>query len=578
MKKKNIFKRIFGLALLIPFSVVCVYLSFLSSHRSRIQEKQYTESVIDFYVSSVDNVVANVNRRLAMLLLEGSSMDTGIPAYVDVIQSTENEAYKNYYITKLQETFQFYSDEYGGEYNFFAFFPFSELYIGVNKSGLSQVEWSSYCKDLKDKLVSGELEVSGRQQWQTAEMSGKKYIMKSYKMHDIYIGCWIKAEQLIGSMKDLTRDHKSSIILYDRPDHYLAVVGDNRTTQRGTGWQDRVSHSLFSDFYVLDREFENLPFRLRFVVYDNNIFTATSAVLAVLVAVTSILLLLLIASMLYLYHYVLVPIRKFSDNIDRMRSGKDDFNVMTKSEIYELEQASQEFRAMLKKINLLEAEVYKAEIEKQYIYMDYLKLQIKPHFYINCLNFIYNMIDLGKGATAMEMSKATAEFFRYLLQENKSLVCLKDEIKHVTDYLRIQKLRFEEKVEYCVEVEDEIEDVCIPPLIIETFVENCIKYAIGSVTVCRINVTVFSETINDRQYVNICITDNGPGFAPEILTVLNRSHSYNERVGIGTYSTIKRLKYLYQGQAEIKFYNCSPNNGAIVDIHVPYVWKCEEVL
>lgn len=192
MKRKNIFKRIFGLALLIPFSVVCVVLSFLSSHRSRIQEKQYTESVINFYVSSVDNVVANVNRRLAMLLLEGSSMDTGVPAYVDVIQSTENEAYKNYYITKLQETFQFYSDEYGGEYNFFAFFPFSELYIGVNKSGLSQVEWSSYCKDLKDKLVSGELEATGQQQWQTAEMDEKSILLKVIKCMTFILAAGLK--------------------------------------------------------------------------------------------------------------------------------------------------------------------------------------------------------------------------------------------------------------------------------------------------------------------------------------------------------------------------------------------------
>lgn len=568
-KGRRVSKRISGLILLLPLSVICVVLSLLSSHRSKMQEKQYTEAFIDFYVANVDNTIANVNRRLAMLLLDGSQIDTVIPAYIDVIQTTSNEAYKNYYVTKLQETFQFYSAEYGGEYNFFAFFPSSNVYIGVNESGLDQEEWEQYKADLSGKLDDSQLQLTGNQQWQTADMDGRNYIVKCYKMHDVFIGCWIKAEHLIESMKTLTRDNKSSVILYDAPDHYLAVMGDNQTTEKGTVWQDQAGKGPFADFYVMEKSFANLPFQIRFVVYDNSIFATTSMVQAVLIAVTSVTLFLLIGSMLYLYSHVLKPIKKFSDNIDRMREQKDDFTVLTKNDLYELEQANLEFRAMLKKINLLENEVYQAEIEKQYIYMDYLKLQVKPHFYINCLNFIYNMIDLGKGETAKEMSKITADFFRYLLFDHSDYVRLEDEVRHVKDYLRIQKLRFEDKIEYTVEVEEELLNTLVPPLVIEIFVENCIKYAVNFGQVCNINVTAFSESREGQSFMNLCITDNGPGFQADILDVLNRAHNYTERMGIGTYNTIKRLKYLYEDLARISFYNCEGDRGAIVDIHLP---------
>lgn len=306
-----------------------------------------------------------------------------------------------------------------------------------------------------------------------------------------------------------------------------------------------------------------------FLIYHNNFVSTTSVIQMILTVVISVALVAMVGVIFRLYRHVLVPIRKFSDNINRFKAGKENFSEITKSEIYELEQANHEFREMMEKIHLLEDEVYKAQIEKQFIHLDYLKLQIKPHFYINCLNFIYNMIDLGKEDEAREMIVMTAEFFRNLLGDNVDFVMIKEEIELVRYYMRIQKLRFQDKVEFDIVCEEGLEEKKIPPLMIESFVENCMKYAVGHEPVCKIMVTIFSEDHEGELYINLCITDNGPGFEEERLEILNQPHSYKSRAGIGTYSAMKRLKYLYDGQASIRFYNLSRTKGAVVDIHFP---------
>ena len=152
--------------------------------------------------------------------------------------------------------------------------------------------------------------------------------------------------------------------------------------------------------------------------------------------------------------------------------------------------------------------------------MDYLKMQIRPHFYLNCLNFIYSMIDFGDYEHARAMTKITSDYLSYIFRNTTDRVPVLAESKHCEDYLKILLLRYPDKFTYYIEVHDEVADAEIFPFLIQVYVENAAKQALMADEKMLISVTVYPEDRDDEKYVNIFISDTGKGFPDEILCKL----------------------------------------------------------
>ncbi|WP_313640621.1 ATP-binding protein, partial [Paenibacillus sp.] len=108
----------------------------------------------------------------------------------------------------------------------------------------------------------------------------------------------------------------------------------------------------------------------------------------------------------------------------------------------------------------------------------------------------------------------------------------------------------------------------IPPLVLQTFIENAIKYGISRVDIARILLTV--ERQPEEALIVICISDTGPGFPQDVLEKLNGGHSLDQIEGtrIGIMNTIQRLEYLYQKKAQIGFSNLE-GGGACITLYLP---------
>lgn len=544
------------IAAIVPLSVIYICVSIFGTYYFRMKIVDYTETFVDYYMEKIETTVSNINRRMGMLILGEGETEIEANSYISEIQTTENIAFRNYFISRLRDVLQMYSMEYGNEYHFFAFFPADSYYIYSNADEYPDKGGSDkYHNDITDKLSKGELiPNSGSPYWQFVEgEEGCNYIIKFYSIKEIYVGCWIRPDDLIAPLENAVKDGKNSALLFD---------GDNKQI---AGKKEDIAGGA-----VIERKFVNLPFHVRMVIHDYGLFQTTIGIQLVLLGIAFSMLFVTLSSTYSLYNRVMKPIRKFSDNLERLSKGITGMEDISVSELTELEQANTEFRQLLKRINSLQDEVYESEIKKQLVYMEYLKLQIEPHFYLNCLNFIYNMIDLGKTEQASRMAVMTSEYMRYLFHKGQEPVTVSEELKHIGHYLEIQKLRFEHAFDYYIECEEEVKAEKIPPLIIQTFVENCMKYAVDLNSRLSITVTVFSEETEGAPYLNICVIDSGPGFSGEILEQLSDRKKYMEQENnhIGIANTLKRLYYTYGERAEIAFYN-APVKGAVVDMHIP---------
>ncbi len=174
----------------------------------------------------------------------------------------------------------------------------------------------------------------------------------------------------------------------------------------------------------------------------------------------------------------------------------------------------------------------KLENEKLIAELAFLKSQINPHFLFNSLNNIYSLA-YQKSVKTPEAILKLSEIMRYMLYEsNENKVALSDEIRYLENYIELQKLRFKDKTHIKFEINGNIQDQVITPLVLISFVENAFKHGLAT---------------DEANPITIVLkTDPGKLF----FKVSNKKSSQNkdETGGIGLHNVKRRLDLIYKDQ------------------------------
>ncbi len=147
-----------------------------------------------------------------------------------------------------------------------------------------------------------------------------------------------------------------------------------------------------------------------------------------------------------------------------------------------------------------------------------LKSQVNPHFLFNTLNMISCMAQLEEADTTDKMILAMSRLFQYTLKSSESTAPLSNEIAVVKDYLYLQKMRFGERVQYEIDVEDDTEYRMVPSFILQPLVENAVIHGIsGQASGGFIRVRSWTE----GKKLWLSVEDTGAGMEPEQVEQLN---------------------------------------------------------
>ena len=167
-----------------------------------------------------------------------------------------------------------------------------------------------------------------------------------------------------------------------------------------------------------------------------------------------------------------------------------------------------------------------------------LESRIHPHFLFNTLNSIAALIR-EEPVTAEKMVEKLSALLRYSLDANsESLVTLKQELEITEKYLEIEKARFDERLRYKIVADETLTNAKLPPLALQTLVENSIKHVAAKTSgVTEINVSV-SE--NGRGII-VEVRDNGTGFSSDAI---------KENHGLDVLQ--KRLTTIFQDAARLE--------------------------
>ena len=210
-----------------------------------------------------------------------------------------------------------------------------------------------------------------------------------------------------------------------------------------------------------------------------------------------------------------------------------------------------------RKLNEKELEVTKLMALKTKAELDALHSKINPHFLYNALNSIADLA-ITDGKKARKMTVALADLFRYSINySDHNYSTIKEEVEMAEVYLQIEKIRFEDQLNYSVKVTENLNHYLVPRFVLQPIVENAVKHglkATGKMTEINIEVT------NGDNGLKLIVTDNGPPFPEELSP------------GYGVKSMYDKLDLLFPGAYEVYFANQPQKN---VSIHIHKLMKNE---
>ncbi len=181
-----------------------------------------------------------------------------------------------------------------------------------------------------------------------------------------------------------------------------------------------------------------------------------------------------------------------------------------------------------------------------------LKAQLNPHFIFNCMNSIRALISENPENAKAAVTRLSNILRNTLLIDKSKEIALKDEMKLVQDYLDLEKIRFEERLDYQLEIDEEVQNAFLPPFIVQSQVENAVKHGISR--------------LPGRGVIKVeAIKKQG-----ELLIKVSNSGNINSRqplTGVGFANSMQRLHLLYGNNSSISIEEL--NDMVVVDISIP---------
>lgn len=211
------------------------------------------------------------------------------------------------------------------------------------------------------------------------------------------------------------------------------------------------------------------------------------------------------------------------------------------------------FNHMIEKINQLINELYVEKQNRLEAQLKSLQEQIKPHFLYNTLDTISWLARAHDAMDVVQLIDALTNMFRVGLSSGHDYITLREEKRHVVNYLYIQKVRYGERLKYEIEIPEEYDDIVVPKLILQPLVENAIYHGVKrkrsggmiSVTAC-----------GDGSKLYLSVRDDGAGIPAgrlaDIRSWLEHPKDREEKVGFGLSYMEERIELSYGSEYGIR--------------------------
>lgn len=377
----------------------------------------------------------------------------------------------------------------------------------------------------------------------------KEYLIAGYKNTFMEIGFLLNLNELWEEFQEsMAQEDVLGLELGSTSEIYLLNDGDT------------------TDKDVLQMDFESLDMTLLLYYPPHELANSLSVWQSILLYGSVLLILLFPIVCILISRWFIRPMNRISAAMKEILQGNIEYRIEEFSNNQEFRGIEQAFNRVLNYSRDLKIQIYEHEIAIEKEKLTNLKLQINPHLLLNSLNTICSLAVNQKTAEIQEFSVNLSKYFRYALRNTGELVTIRSELEFIKAYNKIQKIRYPDTFYIVYDVDEELMEEQIPPLMLQNFVENSTKYALMADKEIEILVIVRKE--DGKLRLSVC--DNGRGMSKEMLENIEDGKPIVDSRGehIGIMNCIQRLKTIYGEKAQFRI-SSEQGAGTQVWIEIP---------
>ncbi|MDF2484760.1 MAG: hypothetical protein K0R46_928 [Herbinix sp.] len=236
----------------------------------------------------------------------------------------------------------------------------------------------------------------------------------------------------------------------------------------------------------------------------------------------------------------------------------------SKDEIGEL---IENYNYMISRIHLLLSEQFKHGKEVKNYELKVLQAQINPHFLYNTLDMVIYLAQEQKNMEIEDSVKALAKFYRLSLSKGKEVIALEDELAHVSAYINIQNIRYENKIEFIIDIDDYLLEFSILKITLQPIVENAIIHGIQGKEVKEGTIVISGNVVGED--IVLSVSDDGIGISADKLEQIMSGDFRNTKGSNYGIKNINDRIQLYYGASYGISFKSEYNIGTTVEIRIP---------
>ena len=291
-----------------------------------------------------------------------------------------------------------------------------------------------------------------------------------------------------------------------------------------------------------------------------------NVVLVILLALLALTVLFSVLAQRSLAHAIHTPIARL-EKFAAALAGGDLQARAPETPVTELHELTQSLNSMAGRLQDLIDENRREQENLKKSELRALQAQINPHFLYNTLDAIVWLAEAGQSREVIHITRALSDFFRISLSQGKDWIPLSEEIKHLTGYLTIQKIRYRDILDYQIDIPEELGSCQVLKLLLQPLVENAIYHGVKH---RRGRGLVRVTGRMEDNWLILEVADNGAGMTDERLMQVRDGLSGDggESAGYGLFNVNKRIQ-LYYSQPQGVWIESRMGEGTAVTLKLP---------
>ena len=533
-KEKLSFVRMMRLFafLMIPILVVDICAVLFSVYHSRQSYLLDVRNAIQTEAKRQDDMLLSINRYTNGLLYHNENLSQLLKA--------DNRLDKVYYANCLLNDISLSTVFLPANYHFILYVPSQKLLLATETPEMGYAKKEALMESIRSTFYHDEY--INQPQWRLFWVDDTSYFCQTYSQNGCFATCWTTTKAFFSFLDNA----------FHRGEGSYSLEGKTEKNQLNA-WMGTMTQT-----FRLERYGEPIQYSFRY-------FGSAVSTLILLLALIMIALCVIAYGFFSARFYrqnILRPLQRFATELPDETELE---RIQSTASFLEIAQVADAIRRLYAQVNQLKIHFYEETIAKQKMELEYLRLQLRPHFFINCLTVIFNLSQQGEHRKIQKFCYNLSNYIRYLFGSGLKTVPLTEELQHIEEYLYIQNVRFHTKTHF-VQLTAPLENAQVPSLMLLSLVENSVKHNRALVEELIIDLDVQEQ----EGMVIYTVKDNGSGFPPEGLKPEQSSEAVPGTApsGIGLKNIRRQLELLYGERFQLICQNVK-EGGAMVRISLP---------